>query len=330
MEAKYHIITDIACRILHYGTEIAVAKPGEDTYVLLSKGRHMLTFVSVENSKDSYKVLFEVPENDIEDFIEVQLSPYKEERIAAEQEQRRKEIELRKQEEDRRRKEEEQMKRIAEQKRLEEEREEREKRERMWDIKEIGDKMFFHKDGLQFTMIHIKGGSFMMGCSMLDPLDKNSFPQHKVYIDDFYIGQDIVRRAIYRKATSRRSWDTISSPEDPFCDSWDNCECLLKALREVTGKRFCFPTESQWVYAARKRDEYDLNMYDDFYEWTGDIYKPTCFQRKEVNPSSPENGRYRIYKGVTSDTGLDIVSKLYFACPWDSFKNLGLRLCLCE
>lgn len=90
MEAKYHIITDIACRVLHFGTEIAVATPGEDTSILLAKGRHLLSFVSDENSEDSYKVLFEVPENDIEDFIEVSLSRYRDARISKEEEKRRK------------------------------------------------------------------------------------------------------------------------------------------------------------------------------------------------------------------------------------------------
>lgn len=96
MEAKYHIVTDLQCRILHFGKDLCIAIPGEDACINLSRGRHLLSFVSTENPADSYMVTFEVPESDIEDFIEVRINPIRQKRLQRE----------RKEEEQRRRKEE--------------------------------------------------------------------------------------------------------------------------------------------------------------------------------------------------------------------------------
>ncbi len=73
MESIYHIETDLVCRVLHYGTELCIAKPGQDVSISLRKGRHKLSFISTENTQDSYSIFYEAPENDIEDCIEVKL-----------------------------------------------------------------------------------------------------------------------------------------------------------------------------------------------------------------------------------------------------------------
>ena len=102
MESKYHIITDLQCRVLHFGKEICIATPGEDACIELLKGRHLLSFVSTENPADSYKVEFKVPESEIEDFIEVRLEPIRQERIDNErkaEEKRRRDNELAEQKE---------------------------------------------------------------------------------------------------------------------------------------------------------------------------------------------------------------------------------------
>lgn len=81
MASIYHIETDIQCIVLHYGKEICIATPGEASILELRKGRHKLTFISTENASDMYSILFEVPDNDIEDFLEVSLSPIRRHRI---------------------------------------------------------------------------------------------------------------------------------------------------------------------------------------------------------------------------------------------------------
>ena len=84
MEAIYHIETDLECRVLHFGTELCTAVPGKDAVVALRKGRHRLSFVSTENPLDSYTTVFEVPENDIEDYFEANLKGIRQERLEKE------------------------------------------------------------------------------------------------------------------------------------------------------------------------------------------------------------------------------------------------------
>ena len=81
----FHIETDLDCRVLKYGNEVCVAAVGTDTVLHLIKGRHKLTFESTENAKDSYSIIFEVPENGIEDFVEVELKSIRNARLEKEQ-----------------------------------------------------------------------------------------------------------------------------------------------------------------------------------------------------------------------------------------------------
>lgn len=80
----YHIENDIDCRVLKFGKEICVAIAGEDFTINLCKGRHKLSFISEENECDSFSMVLEVPENGIEDFIEVELAPIRDSRLERE------------------------------------------------------------------------------------------------------------------------------------------------------------------------------------------------------------------------------------------------------
>ena len=89
MESIYHIETDLECRIIHFGKEICLAIPGEDVSIMLKKGRHKLSFISTENSSDQYSIVHEVPENDIEDYISIILTPLRETRLKKEEDERK-------------------------------------------------------------------------------------------------------------------------------------------------------------------------------------------------------------------------------------------------
>ena len=125
MDSCFHIDTDIQCSVLHYGKEVCIAIPREDVTINLRKGRHRLTFISKENPADQLTIMYEVPENDYEDCIEVCLSPIRDARLARESEERKKAYEA---ELERKLKEKEQ-KELEERRRLEEERERKRKAE---------------------------------------------------------------------------------------------------------------------------------------------------------------------------------------------------------
>lgn len=81
--AKIHFFSDISCRVLHYGTPIAVTDAADRTtgaVAHLLKGRHLLEYKSIENEEDAYDETYTVVDNDYEDFVNIVLQPIKDKR----------------------------------------------------------------------------------------------------------------------------------------------------------------------------------------------------------------------------------------------------------
>lgn len=81
--ARIHFFSDISCRVLSYGNQIAVTDAADTTIgavVRLLKGRHLLEYKSIEHEADSYKETYCVADNDLEDFVNIELQPIKEAR----------------------------------------------------------------------------------------------------------------------------------------------------------------------------------------------------------------------------------------------------------
>ena len=85
--ALIHLETDVDCRIYRFGKEVTVALKGEDTVIRLTRGKHKLEFVSLQNEADRLSMLYAVPENDFEDLLTIELLAiqHKRERLEAEQ-----------------------------------------------------------------------------------------------------------------------------------------------------------------------------------------------------------------------------------------------------
>lgn len=109
-------------------------------------------------------------------------------------------------------------------------------------------------------MVFVPAGDFIMGSDpdkdpMADPLDE--FPQHKVYLDAFFIDKYEVSNADYTKfveGTGHRKsifWDNpkFNHPDQPVVGvTWGDAN----AYAEWVGKRL--PTEAEWEKAARGTD----------------------------------------------------------------------------
>jgi len=87
--ALFHVETDTECRILKFGREIAIARPGADTTIRLLKGRHKLEAVSTECPDDRLAKFCTVEDNDMEDILTVELLPVRDKRLQAEAAERK-------------------------------------------------------------------------------------------------------------------------------------------------------------------------------------------------------------------------------------------------
>ena len=264
---------DLDCVFYLDGEERSHLKAGIIQKFPLAPGEYELMFVGVENESDRVEMELEMPDTDklqkvyLKDVRDSRLKKEAEARRAAEEkrvaeekrlaeEKRRAEeqrqAELRRQEAERkaaeeRKREEERKRHEAEEQRRREE-EERKRREEEARAKE----RVFKVGGVEFKMIRVEGGTFMMGppANDSDAFDYEK-PQHQVTLSDYYIGETLVTQALWEAVmgNNKSRFKGDDNPEEQV--SWDDCQEFIKKLSGMTGMKFSLPTEAQWEYAAR-------------------------------------------------------------------------------
>ena len=87
--AKIHFFSDISCRILSYGEQLAVTDANDKVkgaVVRFLKGRHLVEYKSIEHDADVLNTSLEIPDNDYEDYVQIELQPIKDRRLIQEYE----------------------------------------------------------------------------------------------------------------------------------------------------------------------------------------------------------------------------------------------------
>ena len=115
-------------------------------------------------------------------------------------------------------------------------------------------KRTFTVNGVSFTMVYVKGGTFTMGATGEqgdeDPYDDEK-PAHRVTLSDYHIGQTEVTQELWQAVMGSNPSDFRGSKRPVECVSWDDCQRFINKLNSLTGERFRLPTEAEWEYAAR-------------------------------------------------------------------------------
>ncbi|MCX6556162.1 MAG: SUMF1/EgtB/PvdO family nonheme iron enzyme, partial [Candidatus Aminicenantes bacterium] len=221
-------------------------------------------------------------------------------------------------------------------------------------------------NGVDFEMVWIPPGEFLMGSSPLGVMGKNNHdevPQHKVAISKgFWLGKFEV---------TQRQWDVAGNPLSYFKNvgpnapvemvSWTDCQKFIKKLNAKSGSLFRLPTEAEWEYACRagatveSTGNFDIfawyirnsggsthpvgqkhpnafGLYDmlgNVWEWCEDWYSRIYYQNSPaINPPGPLVGSKRVNRGGSYYELEPRVCNAYRNSDYPDYRSyrLGFRL----
>ena len=193
----------------------------------------------------------------------------------------------------------------------------------------------FTVNGVSFTMVAVKGGTFTMGGTAEQGSDAESDekPTHQVTLSDYMIGETEVTQELW-KAVMGSNPSHFSGTNLPVEKvSWDDCQTFITKLNQLTGRNFRLPTEAEWEYAARggqksrgykyagsntlsnvawygdnssskthpvkQKQANELGLYDmsgNVWEWCQDWYGRYS-SSAQTNPKGPSSGSARVNRG---------------------------------
>ena len=186
-------------------------------------------------------------------------------------------------------------------------------------------------------MVFVKGGCYQMGDTFGDGASDEK-PVHKVCVNDFYLGTFDVTQAQWQAVMGKNPSNfSACGPDCPVESvSWNDAQDFIKALSELTGKKYRLPYEAEWEYAARsggrkekwagtsdasRLGEYawfdknskgkthvvgakkpnGLGIYDmsgNVWEWMQDRYGAVYYGESPIdNPQGPATGPSRVMRG---------------------------------
>ena len=190
--------------------------------------------------------------------------------------------------------------------------------------------------GTKMVFVRVPAGEFLMGASKDDPdARRGEKPQHKVYLDEYWIGKYPVTNAQYNLHNSGHFFEQGKEFHPVAKVSWFEAQQFCIWLTRVTGLNVALPTEAEWEKAARGTDgrrypwgnqapnmslanfgnvigdtipvdQYPggaspygaLDMAGNMFEWCADWYDANYYLHSpHTNPKGPESGWEKVIRG---------------------------------
>lgn len=118
-------------------------------------------------------------------------------------------------------------------------------------------------NGVSFNMIYVQGGTFQMGATKEQTMsgtkvEDDEFPVHKVTLSSYYLAETEVTIELYNAVMGEINTSYLYHPEN---GTWEHFDKFIEKLNELTGRKFRFPTEAEWEYAARGGNKSKGHIY---------------------------------------------------------------------
>ncbi|MBR5169951.1 MAG: SUMF1/EgtB/PvdO family nonheme iron enzyme [Muribaculaceae bacterium] len=198
------------------------------------------------------------------------------------------------------------------------------------------DSVVYTVNGVSFTMVPVRGGTFSMGATVETDSNASEIesPVHDVTLSNYYIGQTEVTQELWQAVMGSNPSHYTGDLQHPVENvNYEDCQAFITALNNLTGEHFRLPTEAEWEYAARggslshrymfsgsndinevawykdnsgatthpvaTKAANELGLYDmsgNVCEWCGEWFSLYSAE-PQTNPTGPETGMSRVHRG---------------------------------